>query len=229
MQSVFRSLAFYAVFYGMTVPYVLVALLALPFGAKSLRAVANSWSAFHRACVRHILGIEVIEEGERPRGAAFYAFKHESFFDALDLACTLQNPVAFAKVELFKIPLWGRAARAYGTVPVARKEGAKALRFMLAEAERQKAAGRPFAIFPEGTRVLHGSQPPLRPGFAGLYKLLGLPVVPVAIDSGPLYAGFWKKRGRITVRFGEPVPPGLPRAEVEQRVHAGINALNRGS
>ena len=72
----------------------------------------------------------------------------------------------------------------------------------------------------------HGARPPLRAGFAGLYKLLGLPVVPVAVNSGPLYAGRWKKRGRITLRFGEAIPPGLPRAEIEERVRAGINVLN---
>ena len=226
MQSVIRSLVFYAVFYVATVLFVIAAQLALLFSVDAMRTVANGWSAFHLACVRYILGIEIVEQGDRPAGAAFYALKHESFFDALNLACVLPNPVAFAKVELFKIPLWGRAARAYGIVPVARKEGAKALRFMLSETERLKAAGRTFVIFPEGTRVPHGRHPRLRPGFAALYKLLGLPVVPVAIDSGPLYAGVWKKRGTITLRFGEPIPPGLPREEIEQRVQAGINALN---
>jgi 1-acyl-sn-glycerol-3-phosphate acyltransferase len=226
MVSVLRSLAFYAVFYGLTVVFVVVTLVVLPFGGDRFRAVPNAWSAFHRFCVRRILGIEVVEQGARPRAQAFYAFKHESFFEAIDLGCALRNPVAFAKAELFRIPLWGRAARAYGMVPVSRGEGATALRFMLAEAKRLKQTGRPFAIFPEGTRVPLGSRPPLRSGFAGLYKLLDLPVVPVAVDSGRTYAGTWKRRGTITLRFGEPVPPGLPRDELEARVHAGINALN---
>jgi 1-acyl-sn-glycerol-3-phosphate acyltransferase len=60
-----------------------------------------------------------------------------------------------------------------------------------------------------------------------LYKLLGLPVIPVAVNSGPLYHRRWKKSGIVTYRFGEPVPPGLPREEAEERVHAAINALNR--
>jgi 1-acyl-sn-glycerol-3-phosphate acyltransferase len=29
----------------------------------------------------------------------------------------------------------------------------------------------------------------------------------------------------ITFRFGEPIPPGLPREEVEAHVHAAINVL----
>jgi 1-acyl-sn-glycerol-3-phosphate acyltransferase len=51
-------------------------------------------------------------------------------------------------------------------------------------------------------------------------------VVPVAVNSGPLYQRRWKRAGVITVRYGELVPPGLPRAEAEARVHAAINALN---
>ena len=226
MGSILRSLVFYAVFYCATVPFVVAAAIMIPVGGAALRAVPETWSRFHRFCVRRILGIRIVEEGKHPAGPALYAFKHESFFEAIDLTQSLGSPIIFAKAELFRIPLWGPALHAYGSVPVARDEGAKALRFMLAEAKRLKRTGRPFAIFPEGTRMAHGARPPLRSGFAGLYKLLGLPVIPVAVDSGATYAGPWKRRGTITYRFGEPIPPGLPRAEIEARVHEGINALN---
>ena len=74
----------------------------------------------------------------------------------------------------------------------------------------------------------HGQRPPLQSGFAGIYKLLNLPVVPVAVDSGQFYHGAWKHPGTIRIRFGEEIPAGLPRAEIEARVHAAINALNEG-
>jgi 1-acyl-sn-glycerol-3-phosphate acyltransferase len=221
-----RSLVFYLVFYGGTVLYVLGSILALPFGGRIFRKVPDAWSRFHRGCVRHILGIEVRTEGTMPEGVFLCAIKHESFFEALDLSTLLVQPVIFAKDELFRIPLWGTAARAYGSVPVARGEGAKALRFMLTEARRLVGTGRPLAIFPEGRRVPHGAAPPLQSGFAGLYKVLGLPVVPVAVNSGAAYAGFVKRRGAIVYRVGEPIPPGLPREEIEARVRAAINALN---
>ena len=85
--------------------------------------------------------------------------------------------------------------------------------------------GRSSSI-PEGTRVRPGETPPLQAGFAGLYKALGLPVVPVAMDSGRLW-GRNLPKGSGTVHFliGEPIPPGLKREEIEARVHAGINAL----
>ena len=226
-MRVLRSLLFYLVFYGATVGFVaaaLIALFALP--VAQFRAVPNAWSRFHRCCVERILGIAIREEGPRPAGPALYALKHESFFEAIDLSVLLKDPVPFAKEELFKIPGWGRAARAYGSVRVMRSAGAKGLRAMLADAQRFVGSGRPLAIFPEGTRVPHGSRPPLQSGFAGLYKLLGFPVVPVAVDSGPTYHRWWKRRGTITVRLGEAIPPGLPREEIEARVHAAINALN---
>jgi 1-acyl-sn-glycerol-3-phosphate acyltransferase len=225
--TILRSLLFYALFYGATVGFVIVSLVAatiLP--APRFRAIPNAWSRFHRWCVVNILGIEVREEGKRPAEPALYAIKHESFFEAIDLGKLLDNPVPFAKEELFRIPGWGRVARAYGNIPVMREAGAKGLRAMMAEARRHIGSGRPLAIFPEGTRTPHGERPPLRSGFAGLYKLLGLPVVPVAVDSGPLYQRWWKRRGTITIRFMEPIPPGLPREEVEARVQAAINALN---
>jgi 1-acyl-sn-glycerol-3-phosphate acyltransferase len=56
--------------------------------------------------------------------------------------------------------------------------------------------------------------------------MLALPVIPVAIDSGRTYRGIWKRRGTITILFGEPIPPGLSREEIEARVQRAINALN---
>ena len=94
-------------------------------------------------------------------------------------------------------------------------------------AEAAIAEGRPIIIFPEGTRVPPGETPPLQPGFAGLYRALKLPVVPVAVDSGRLAPrnSFVKRPGIVTFRFGAAIPPGLKRDEIEARVHAAINAL----
>ena len=223
---VLRNLAFYAAFYGGSALCVVVAVLAAAIAPRLVRPACEAWGHWHRWCCRALLGITYHETGTRPAGQAFYAIKHESFAEAIDLPCMFDFPAAFAKQELFAIPGWGRAARVWGNIPVAREAGATALRTMLREIRPALAAGRPVVIFPEGTRVPHGTQPPLQSGFAALYKLLNLPVVPVAVNSGPIYHRRWKRPGVITVHFGEPIPPGLPRAEVEARVHAAINCLN---
>lgn len=224
-MNVLRSLLFYLVFYTGSVFFVLGSVLVAAVAPRHVRVVPDAWSRFHRRCAR-LLGITVRETGSRPTGPVLYAIKHESFFEAIDLPTALDHPVPFAKEELYRIPGWGRAAMTYGSVMVRRDEGAKALRAMLSEARAFISTGRPLAIFPEGTRVPHGTRPPLQSGFAGLYKLLGLPVVPVAVDSGPLYHRLWKRPGTITLHFGEPIEPGLPREEIEARVHAAINVLN---
>jgi 1-acyl-sn-glycerol-3-phosphate acyltransferase len=226
LRDILRSLAFYVAFYGVTVLLVFVALAVLPLGRDRYKHVVRVWATWHRTCARALLGITVEAEAFTPRSGILYAIKHESFFEAIELPHMYPLPVVFAKEQLLRIPLWGAIGTRYGLIAVDRARGASTLRAMLAEARRWTADGRPLVIFPEGTRVRHGTRPPLQAGFAGLYKMLGLPVVPVAVDSGPLYQRLWKRSGTIRYRFGEEIPPGLPREDIEARVHAAINALN---
>lgn len=225
--DVLRSLAFYAVFYGVTVLLAFVVTLQIVLPGRTFVQTIFLWTRFHRICARYLLGIRVRIEGTVPNGRVLVAMKHESFFEAIDLPVLLDYPAVFAKIELLRLPLWGRAGHRYGLIGVERNQGAKALRKMLGEARLRLAEGRPLAIFPEGTRIPHGSVAPLQAGFAGIYKLLGLPVVPVAVDSAPLYHRRWKRAGTITIRIGEQIEPGLAREEIEERVQTAINALNR--
>src|SRR5256885_724799 len=79
-----------------------------------------------------------------------------------------------------------------------------------------------------GVRAIANAWARFHAAFAGLYRALDLPIVPLALDSGRLWGRtlLGKKPGQITFRFGDPIPPGLPRKEAEARVHAAINALN---
>ena len=228
MIAVIRSAAYIVIFYTGSVFFVVTAFLAQWFSIPLMQWAVRSWSRWQYACYRRILSINVKIEGELPQKPVLYAIKHESMFETIDMPRMFPKPAVVTKKELFDIPLWGPAARAYGMIPVDRNGGAAALRAMLVLAKKMIADGRPIVIFPEGTRVAHGSQPPLQSGFAGLYKLINLPVVPIAVDSGtlsPRKAGIWKS-GTITYKVGEELPTGLPRAEIEARVHAAINALN---
>lgn len=226
LAALLRSLAFYTLFYGVSTLMVILSVIAVVVRPKALRAVVALWGDWHLWCTQNLLGIKVVLDGELPQGPVLIAVKHESFFEAIDTPRLFTDPAVFAKQELFGIPGWGHSALVYGLIPVARDNGAKTLRQMLALAKQRLDEGRALVIFPEGTRVAHGSRPSLQAGFAGLYKLLRLPVVPIAVDSGRTYHRAIKRPGQITYKVGETIPAGLPRDEVEARVHAAINALN---
>lgn len=224
-----RSLIFMVAFYIGTVLVLVAATIGGIFSTRAIPAMARVWSLYHRLTTRWLLGQKIRIEGDLPAGNYLYIFKHESMFETIDLLCLFDHPAIAAKRELLDIPFWGWLARRYGLIPIERTAGAKALRALRSAALAALADGRPLCLFPEGTRVPHGEEPPMRAGFAGLYGLLKLPVVPVAIDSGRLSPrrSFLKLPGTITYRVGAVVPPGLDRAEAEAAVHAAINALNR--
>jgi 1-acyl-sn-glycerol-3-phosphate acyltransferase len=228
-MAVLRSLAFALVFYAGTIWFVLASFPASLFGSGPLRRHVRRWAVFHRFCAWTILGIRGRVEGTVPAGAVLVAAKHQSMFETLEVVLLLDQPAVVMKRQLADIPFFGRVTLLYGCIPVDREGGAAALRRMMRAAEAAIAEGRPIVIFAEGTRVPVGEQPPLQPGFAGLYRALKLPVVPLALDSGRIWPrrGLVKRPGTVTMRFGEPIPPGLKRGEIEARVHAAINALDR--
>lgn len=222
-----RSLLYAALFYSATFLWVIASVVASLFGRKPTLAVVLSWVELCHWLAGHVLRIRVRVEGAMPTGPLLIAVKHQSMFETIEMVRIAHLPVIVMKRELADIPLFGLVTRRYGVVVVERSAGAKALRAMVVEGRQAIASGRPIVIYPEGTRVRVGERPPLKSGFTALYRALGLPVVPVAVDSGRLWGrGVVHQPGVVTFRIGEPIPAGLERDEVERRVHAAINALD---
>jgi 1-acyl-sn-glycerol-3-phosphate acyltransferase len=226
VNAIIRSLLYAAIFYPGTVLWVLAGIGSLVLGRRATLAVVRGWVDFHHWLATHILGISTRLEGEIPQGPHLIAVKHQSMYETLEMVRIAHLPAIVMKRELADIPLFGTLTRRYGVIPVERSAGSKALRQMVAAGKSAVDSGRPVIIFPEGTRVRVGNAPPLRPGFAGLYRALGLPVVPIALDSGVVWGrGFVHRSGTVTMRIGKTIPAGLKRGEVEARVHRAINAL----
>lgn len=228
MLAFLRSVLHLPVFYLGSVPLVIGAMIASWFGQEGTIRWSRRWGKWHIWCARWILGIQVRVEGTLPQYSCFVVMKHQSAFEASATLAWFDRPVVVMKQELFDIPAWGRASRAHGSIPVNREAGGAALRAMIAAAKVARNSGRPVVLFPEGTRVPLGETPPLKAGFAGLYKVLDLPVVPIALDSGRLWgAGFVKRSGVVTLLVGAVIPTGLLRDEAEARVFEAINSLMR--
>lgn len=226
-MTLIRSALFALLAYTMTALMVAIGLPLVLVSRHRMARHARRWARMAHWLARHVLGIRLIVEGNVPQGPLLYAAKHESAYETLLLLVLIEDPVIVLKRELADVPLFGRLTRRHGVIPVDRAASATALRAMLQAADVAKAQQRAVLIFPEGTRVPHGRQPKLQAGFAGLYARLGLPVVPIATDSGVAWPrGFLKRPGVVRFRFGEVIPAGLPRKEIEAQVHSAINALN---
>ena len=230
MTALLRSLLYAAIFYTATLLWVLIGGLVSLFGRKATLAVVLSWVEMHHWLVRNLLGIRLRVEGEVPRGPLLIAVKHQSMLETLEMVRITNLPIIVMKKELGDSPFFGFLTRRYGVIEVERSAGAKALRSLVEEGREAVASGRAVIIYPEGTRVRVGETPELKSGFAALYRALGLPVAPVALDSGRLWGrGLVHRSGTVTFRVGETIPAGLPRKDIEARVHSAINALELSS
>jgi 1-acyl-sn-glycerol-3-phosphate acyltransferase len=224
--SALRSFIFTIVFSAGCLITVPGALLAGLVSRRGLFLGAKLWAGWFMLCSRGICGVRLQVEGVIPPGPHLFAIKHESAYETFLTLWLFSRPAVVMKAELRAIPVWGAASARHGSIFVDRDGSATMLRAMMKAARAAVDDGRPVIIFPEGTRVAVGATPPLASGFAGLYKILKLPVVPVAIDSGSAWPkAFIKRPGVVRFKLGAPIPPGLPRAEIEAQVHAAINAL----
>jgi 1-acyl-sn-glycerol-3-phosphate acyltransferase len=111
-----------------------------------------------------------------------------------------------------------------GMVPVDRGRGSQALAAMTARANAEIRGGRQLIIFPEGTRRPPGAEPSYKFGIAHLYANIGVPCIPVALNSGLFWPrrAFFRYPGTIVVEFLDPIPPGLPVDEFFQRLRDAI-------
>ena len=221
-----RAILFYLLFFLGSVVTVSWAILAAPFGTMPARRAVHAWTNWHNMLLRRVLGITFEMIGAIPEGPYLIAIKHQSMAEAVETLRLARTPVVVMKRAVTDIPLFGGVTKRYGVISIDRGAGSAALREMVTAGKAAVASGRPVIIFPEGTRVKVGETPPLKAGFAGLYRTLGLPVVPISLDSGRLWGrGLVKTPGVIHLKVGETIPPGLKRAEIEARVHAAINVL----
>jgi 1-acyl-sn-glycerol-3-phosphate acyltransferase len=143
-----------------------------------------------------------------PAHPHIFVCNHVSWFDVLALAAELPRYNFVAKAELFRVPVFGRGAKAVGTIPIER-ENRKAAFAAYEEAAQRIRMGDSVVVFPEGTR---GASYALRPFKKGPFVLAiasQAPVVPIIVHGTieVLPRGsFWARAGTVHVHFLEPVP-----------------------
>ena len=221
-----RSFVFAIVYYAVTGLFLLLGswLLLAPrrwaMKGLALHAVTATW------LLKVICGTKLEVRGREhlPQGACLVVSKHQSMWDTFALIPLLNDPAIVLKDELKHIPLYGWFCVKFEHILVKRDRAAVALKAMLADAKDRAADGRHILIFPEGTRSAPGAPPDYKPGYVALYEGLGLPAVPLALNSGL----FWPRRsnlrypGTIVVEFLPALSPGLPRADFRRRIESAL-------
>jgi 1-acyl-sn-glycerol-3-phosphate acyltransferase len=117
-----------------------------------------------------------------PKGSYVLVSNHLSNLDAPLHIATIPVSIRFlAKMELFKIPLFGAAMRSIGIVETDRRAGTTAHRAINRQVARVVDLQCTLLIYPEGTRSKDGELHAFKKGAFRIAVDNGLPVVPITI------------------------------------------------
>jgi 1-acyl-sn-glycerol-3-phosphate acyltransferase len=221
-----RSILFNILFYLNLVILLIAALPTLLMPPQAIIEMAKLWGRTSLWLLRVVCGTKYEFRGlERiPPGPLIVAAKHQSTWETFALLSLFKHPIFIIKRELTWIPLFGWFTIKGKMIAVDRRAGSAALTAMTARARQVIRGGRQRVIFPEGTRRPPGAEPRYKFGVAHLYDVIGVPCVPVALNSGL----FWPRRalirrpGTIVVEFLEPIPPGLDKQTFFDRMQNDI-------
>jgi 1-acyl-sn-glycerol-3-phosphate acyltransferase len=224
-MTLLRSLLFNLYFFAVTFLLCLYGTAVRLAAPERSLGTAMLWARVILAGARVICGIRLEVSGSEylPReGPALIASQHQSTFDTVVWLTLLPRCCYVLKSDLYRVPLFGAMIRPAGQIAVDRAAGSSALRHLVREAQRASRERRQIVIFPEGTRAPPGHPLPVQPGVAAVAARTGLPVVPVATDSG-LYWGrraFRKRPGTIRIVVRPPVSSAVGREALTKHLEA---------
>lgn len=156
-----------------------------------------------------MFGVDIQVEGIQnlPRGGSVFLFNHTSFFDIFAVAAAIPGIRFGAKIELFRIPVFGRAMSRVGILPIARQKKEEVFR-VYKEAEERLRNGDRIALAPEGTRQAEEKLGQFKAGPFVFAISAQVPVVPIVIknaanilskDSYLPNLGNWSESVTVTV------------------------------
>ena len=201
-----------------------------PLPVKPFRRIVAKWSNGIFVLL-HILNIKMEIRGREnlPDQPVLYATKHQSVWDTMFFLWFHPDNVYVMKSELLRIPFWGWYMRKCGHVVIDRDGGAGAMRSMISLTKKYLEEGRSVVIFPEGTRVEAGMSRKYHPGVAALYKQIGMPGIPVALNSGLFWPRrkFLKTPGTVIIEFLPQIADNLDRKTFMAALENAIESKSR--
>ena len=225
-----RSAIFNTIVYSWTVLAYFLFWPALLLSPVVLMGCIRFWIKSILVMQKRILKLSYEFRGleNLPQGPFIVASAHQSAWETIAFFAIFPEPCYVMKQEYTRIPMFPVYLRRTGMIAVDRSGRVASTRKMLTEADAALKAGRPIVIFPSGTRLPAGQPMKIHSGARALWRRLGVPVVPVSLNSGVYWGrrSFVKKPGKIIVEFGEPLLPGTAKEDFDALLANRINAGN---
>jgi 1-acyl-sn-glycerol-3-phosphate acyltransferase len=207
-----RTLLVFLTLITMTPLFGFMVIISALFGVEDREGgIYDNAPRWWAACLVWAAGIRVrLHNAERMQSGAprIFVSNHISWFDVLTLASVLPRYKFVGKAELFRIPIFGRAARAAGMIAIHRENRKSAFESYRVAAERIRA-GASVVVFPEGTRGRDYRLREFKKGPFVLAVAAGVPIVPTivhgTIEVMPR-GSFFVRSHVVNVHFLEPIP-----------------------
>lgn len=181
--------------------------------AKYVRAVSQLWANGLMFLFRTVVNLKYVERGREniPEGPCIVICNHQSLWETVALSTIFPDASFVAKIEVLQIPIVGWFLAKYPMIALDRSARPSAVRKLLAASASTISEGRKIIIFPEGTRSDANEPVKFKGGVTALYARLGVPALPVALNSGVFWPGrkLMKYDGTITVSYLPRIEPGL--------------------
>ncbi len=218
----FRSFSFDVFFYVFTislfiilwVPVILLPRWCCVLWYKTWTIIIMHALKFFVGLDYKILSQEKLDKALKS-GPVILACKHQSAWETLIFSTLVKRFVIVLKKQLTQIPGYGSYLVKLNSIVIDRSNGMKSLKSLISQGKKSIENNFSILIFPEGRRGVYGEPGDYQSGIGILYQELGIPVIPIALNSGKFWArrSKFKKPGCITLEFLDPIPAGLPRSE----------------
>ncbi len=233
-RSIIRSIIYNIFFYGLTAVACFVCLPALILPRKVAMGVVTGFVSINIFLERYLLNLRFEIRGREnvpTEGSYIIAAKHQSAYETFKLHALFNDPAVILKKELLSIPLWGQYLKKTDVIAIDRSSRETASKSIQDGALRMMAQGRPIVIFPQGTRVAIDAttaEKPYKLGVARMQEATGLPIIPLAMNSGYFWPrnGFWKSSGTVVFEFLKPIPAGMERGTLMAKLESEIEGAS---
>ena len=211
-------IAIWVVFATLVLGLLVIFLSFFVRSGNPMHKIARFWGRSLLIVSRVKVSVKGLSNIDRSQ-SYIYMSNHQSNFDIPVLLGYLKVQFRWlAKMELFKIPIFGRAMRKAGYISIDRNNRESAFE-SLKTAARKIKSGASVLIFPEGTRSRDGKIRPFKKGGFVMAVDSGVPIVPIVITgtrSIMAKGSFRINPGKVSMVIHQPIQTSVYTRETKE-------------